>query len=98
MELEFVGEVIEWRGPAPFYYVVIPEDESDAIASVATAFTYGWGVIPVRAEVAPACGPRAGRIPGANPPGIRDPGPAIATPIHLPPCEPRRWPNPTASS
>ena len=52
MELEFVGEVIEWRGPAPFYYVVIPEDESDAIASVATAFTYGWGVIPVRAEVA----------------------------------------------
>lgn len=52
MELEFVGEVIEWRGPAPFYYVVIPEDESDAIASVATAFTYGWGVIPVRAAVA----------------------------------------------
>ena len=52
MELEFVGEVIEWRGPAPFYYVAIPEDESDAIASVATAFTYGWGVIPVRAVVA----------------------------------------------
>ncbi len=52
MELEFTGEVIEWRGPAPFYYVVIPEDESDAIASVATAFTYGWGVIPVRATVA----------------------------------------------
>ena len=52
MELEFVGEVIEWRGPAPYYYVVIPEDESDAIASVASAFTYGWGVIPVRAEIA----------------------------------------------
>jgi len=52
VELEFVGEVIEWRGPAPFYYVVIPEEPSDAIASVATAFTYGWGVIPVRAEVA----------------------------------------------
>lgn len=51
MELEFTGEVIEWRGPAPFYYVVIPPDESDAIGSVATAFTYGWGVIPVRAVV-----------------------------------------------
>lgn len=47
-----MGEVIEWRGPAPFYYVVIPEDESEAIGSVATAFTYGWGVIPVRAVVA----------------------------------------------
>ena len=52
MELEFTGEVIEWRGPAPFYYVTIPEYDSDAIASVATAFSYGWGVIPVRAVVA----------------------------------------------
>ncbi len=52
MELEFTGEVIEWRGPAPFYYVVIPQPESDEIAAVANAFTYGWGVIPVRATVA----------------------------------------------
>lgn len=52
MELEFVGELIEWRGPAPFYYVVIPQPESDQIKAVATAFTYGWGVIPVRAVVA----------------------------------------------
>ncbi len=52
MELSFVGELVEWRGPAPFYFVVIPADESDAIAAVATAFTYGWGAIPVRATVA----------------------------------------------
>ncbi len=52
MELEFTGEVVEWRGPAPFYFVVIPEADSDAIAAVATAFTYGWGAIPVRALVA----------------------------------------------
>lgn len=52
MELEFVGEVIEWRGPAPFYYVVIPAEESDEIGAVANLFTYGWGVIPVRARVA----------------------------------------------
>lgn len=52
MELEFTGEVIEWRGPPPYFYVVIPEAESDAIAAVATAFTYGWGAIPVRAVVA----------------------------------------------
>lgn len=52
MELEFDGEVIEWRGPAPFYYVVIPQAESDEIKAVANAFTYGWGVIPVRAAIA----------------------------------------------
>lgn len=52
MELEFAGRVIEWRGPAPFYYVVIPQAESDEIKAVATAFSYGWGVIPVRAAVA----------------------------------------------
>ncbi len=52
MELEFAGEVIEWRGPAPFYFVVIPQAESDEIKAVANAFTYGWGVIPVRATLA----------------------------------------------
>ncbi|MGC3955004.1 MAG: DUF1905 domain-containing protein [Propionicimonas sp.] len=52
MELEFTGEVIEWRGPAPFYYVVIPQPQSEQIGAVANAFAYGWGVIPVRAVVA----------------------------------------------
>ena len=51
MEFEFVGEVIEWRGPAPFYYAVVPEAESAAIREVAGAVSYGWGVIPVEAEV-----------------------------------------------
>lgn len=52
MELEFAGEVIEWRGPAPFYYVVIPAAQSEQIKAVSSAFTYGWGVIPVRATIA----------------------------------------------
>ena len=52
VELEFAGEVIEWRGPAPFYYVVIPQAESDEIKAVSSHFTYGWGVIPVRATIA----------------------------------------------
>lgn len=46
MHLEVTGEIIEWRGPAPFHFVVIPDDESDAIRQVATAVTYGWGVVP----------------------------------------------------
>lgn len=47
MELEFNGDVIEWRGPAPFHYLVVPDDESDDISAVKQEFTYGWGVIPV---------------------------------------------------
>ncbi|HEX5017834.1 MAG TPA: DUF1905 domain-containing protein [Actinomycetes bacterium] len=47
MELQFAGEVIHWKGPAPFYFVTVPEEESDMIASVSALATYGWGVIPV---------------------------------------------------
>lgn len=28
MELAFTGKVIEWRGPAPYYYVPVPDVES----------------------------------------------------------------------
>jgi hypothetical protein len=51
MELEFAGDVFQWRGPAPFYFVTVPEEESREIAAVAPLVTYGWGVIPVRARV-----------------------------------------------
>lgn len=51
MELEFDGDVIEWRGPAPFHYLVVPDDESDDISAVKQDFTYGWGVIPVTCQV-----------------------------------------------
>jgi len=51
VELNFSGPVIEWRGPAPYYYVAVPDDESDDIAEVAHALTYGWGCIPVRATI-----------------------------------------------
>ena len=47
MELEFTGDVIEWRGPAPYVYLVVPDDESDDISAVKQDFTYGWGVVPV---------------------------------------------------
>lgn len=51
LELEFDGEIIEWRGPAPFHFVPVPEDEAVIIAEVASAVTYGWGVIPVTAVI-----------------------------------------------
>jgi hypothetical protein len=51
MDLHFAGRVIEWRGPAPFYFVPIPDEESADIREVAAMATYGWGVIPVTARV-----------------------------------------------
>ena len=51
MELRFRGEVIYWRGPAPFTFVRIPAGESDDIAQIAAMVTYGWGAIPVNARI-----------------------------------------------
>lgn len=48
MELEFAGEIVEWRGPAPFYFVPLPPDEADLIDEVKAEVAY-WGVIPVTA-------------------------------------------------
>ena len=47
MELDFRGEVIEWRGPAPFYFAVVPDPERSIIAEEWAFASYGWGCIPV---------------------------------------------------
>ena len=31
MDFEFEGPVVEWRGPAPFYFLRVPEHDSDDI-------------------------------------------------------------------
>ena len=51
MELEFSGEIWFWRGPAPWHFVSIPDDQSRAIADVASSASYGWGCIPVTAQL-----------------------------------------------
>ena len=51
MELEFGGEVWEWRGPAPYHFVSVPEDECEEIALTASAVTYGWGMVPVAVRI-----------------------------------------------
>lgn len=47
----FGGSVVEWRGPSPYYFVPVPEEESEEIRAVAAMASYGWGVIPVEAVV-----------------------------------------------
>jgi hypothetical protein len=51
MHFEFSGKIWFWRGPAPFYFVTIPEAYSQAIKAVSNLVTYGWGVIPVRVRI-----------------------------------------------
>jgi hypothetical protein len=50
MRLEFTERVWEWRGPQPYYFVSVPEDESQALHDVAHV-SYGWGMIPVTAAI-----------------------------------------------
>ncbi|GAB3916424.1 hypothetical protein GCM10011575_24570 [Microlunatus endophyticus] len=45
--MQVSNEVIIWRGPAPFYFLPIPDEESLDIRELANELTYGWGVIPV---------------------------------------------------
>lgn len=47
MDVEFSGEVFEWRGPSPYYFVAVPDEESALIESLSSLVTYGWGMIPV---------------------------------------------------
>ena len=51
MECDFTAEVWHWRGPAPHHFLSLPPDEADAVAALADAVSYGWGMIPVLATV-----------------------------------------------
>jgi len=45
LEFEVVGEVFEWRGPAPFFFVATSEEYAREIDEVKQELTYGWGMI-----------------------------------------------------
>lgn len=51
MDLELSGEIWFWQGPAPWYFVTVPEDESLNLEAVSSGLTYGWGMIPVTAQI-----------------------------------------------
>jgi GNAT superfamily N-acetyltransferase len=52
MDLEFSGEIVEWRGPAPYYFVPLPEPESAALRTAASVAGYNsWGMLPIRARL-----------------------------------------------
>ncbi len=51
MQLKFDGEVFEWRGPAPFFFVRVAEPQAKKIKQVSAQLTYGWGVIPCQVRI-----------------------------------------------
>jgi Domain of unknown function (DUF1905) len=51
LEFEISGTVIEWRGPAPFYFLPTPIEVTEEIETYKRELTYGWGVIPARVTI-----------------------------------------------
>ncbi|MEP7203634.1 MAG: DUF1905 domain-containing protein [Ilumatobacteraceae bacterium] len=51
MELKFSGEVWHWRGPSPFHFITVPDVECAELEDVSPLVSYGWGMIPVAAQI-----------------------------------------------
>jgi len=47
MNIEFNGKIWFWRGPAPWFFVTVPAEQSLDLKEISKFVTYGWGVIPV---------------------------------------------------
>lgn len=50
-DFTFDAVVFEWRGPAPYYFVRVPDDVAEEIRLLAPTLTYGWGVIPATVTI-----------------------------------------------
>ncbi len=48
----FDTEIIEWRGPSPFFFAAVPPEHVAAVRRAARSASYGWGVVPVDAFIA----------------------------------------------
>ena len=66
MRLAFEGEIWYWRGPSPYRFITVPEEECVALRAIAAVVSYGWGMIPVwvrigRTEFKTSLFPKDGR-------------------------------------
>jgi hypothetical protein len=51
MNFEFDGKVWFWKGPAPWYFVTVPEKACAEIKGMSSFLTYGWGMIPATVRI-----------------------------------------------
>ena len=47
LDQEVVAPLVEWRGPAPFYFLKLDQQIASEILAEVKDLSYGWGVIPV---------------------------------------------------
>ena len=50
-QFEFSGAIWYWRGPSPFHFLTVPEAQSKELKAILHLLTYGWGMIPVQAQI-----------------------------------------------
>jgi hypothetical protein len=51
MDLEFSAELWWWRGPAPWHFITVPDEECGALHAASGSVSYGWGMIPTTARI-----------------------------------------------
>src|SRR4051812_47001589 len=51
MQVGFEGEIWYWKGPAPFYFVSVPEKQCEDLKDISGLVTYGWGMIPATIRI-----------------------------------------------
>jgi len=51
VEITVTGTMVEWRGPAPFWFLPFTVDDSAMIDELKPMLTYGWGCIPVSVRI-----------------------------------------------
>jgi hypothetical protein len=47
----FTGEIWFWKGPAPWYFITVPPEQSRELKEIVASVTYGWGMVPVVARI-----------------------------------------------
>ncbi len=51
MNTEFTGKIWFWKGPAPWYFVTVPEAQCRELKAMSPFVTYGWGMIPATIRI-----------------------------------------------
>jgi hypothetical protein len=51
MDMEFSGDLWFWKGPAPWYFLTVPDDDAVELEATSPFVSYGWGMIPVTARI-----------------------------------------------
>ena len=51
MNFTFSAKIWYWRGPSPYYFVTVPAKHCRNLKAIAEVVTYGWGMIPVKAQI-----------------------------------------------